>query len=107
MGLDLWFRDDVARILASAHLTMQASVQALPGAGAGSPGADEAHRLYQRGFTDALGALAVAFGVAPPASSLPAYRDREACPHHALALDQPVLGERHPRLPRNGTRSVR
>jgi hypothetical protein len=76
MGLDLWFRDDVARILASAHETMQASTQTHLGASAGSPGADEALRLYQRGFTDALRALALAFGLASPANSLPRNGER-------------------------------
>jgi hypothetical protein len=74
MGLDLWFRDDVARILASAHETMQASTQMHQGAGDGSPGADEALRLYQRGFTDALRALA--FSSTPSANSPPRNGER-------------------------------
>jgi hypothetical protein len=60
MGLDLWFREDVARILASAYETMQSSADAVPSA---SP---ETAETYQRGFGDALRAVAVAFGVAAP-----------------------------------------
>ena len=76
MGLDLWFRDDVARILASAYQTMQASAQAHKGGGAGLPGADEALQLYQQGFTDALSALALAFGLAPSSDNLPRNGER-------------------------------
>lgn len=60
MGLDLWFQQDVARILASTHETMAASV------GAVSPLESEVADAYQRGFADALRAVAVAFGVYPP-----------------------------------------
>ena len=55
MGLDLWFREDVARILASAQETMVAS-QAASGV----------NEDYQQGFVDALRAVAIAFGVARP-----------------------------------------
>lgn len=60
MGLDLWFREDVARILASTHETMAASL------GAATPVDAEAADAYRQGFNDALRALAVAFGVAAP-----------------------------------------
>ena len=60
MGLDLWFQQDVARILAATHETMAASV------GAVSPLESEVADAYQRGFVDALRAVAVAFGVYPP-----------------------------------------
>ena len=60
MGLDLWFREDVARILASTHETMAASMRAAP------PLHPETAESYQQGFVDALRAVAVAFGVAVP-----------------------------------------
>lgn len=59
MGLDLWFREDVARILASAHETLKALSAAM------SPEGSEVTDAYQQGFVDALGAVAVAFGVQP------------------------------------------
>jgi hypothetical protein len=58
MGLDLWFREDVARILASAGETMRMSQNAT------APLDPEMAALYQQGFGDALRAVAVAFGVA-------------------------------------------
>jgi hypothetical protein len=60
MGLDLWFREDVARILASTHETLQAS------AGAVAPLDEERAGAYHQGFEDALRAVAVAFGVLGP-----------------------------------------
>jgi hypothetical protein len=60
MGLDLWFREDVARILASTHETLRAS------AGAVTPLDEERAGAYQQGFEDALRAVAVAFGVLAP-----------------------------------------
>lgn len=54
MGLDLWFRKDIARALAAAHEGMvRAGVN------------DE----YRRGFEDALRVLAVNFGAVPPTGS--------------------------------------
>lgn len=55
MGLDIFFREDIMRILASTQETMRAS-QARGGV----------NEDYQQGFTDALRAVAVAFGVVPP-----------------------------------------
>jgi hypothetical protein len=63
-GLDLWFADDVKRILASTHETMAASMRAAP------PLNPETAEAYQQGFIDALRAVAVAFGVAAPAQPL-------------------------------------
>jgi hypothetical protein len=60
MGLDLWFPDDVKRILASTHETMAASMRAAP------PLNPEMAEAYQQGFVDALRVVAVAFGVAVP-----------------------------------------
>jgi hypothetical protein len=59
MGLDLWFRDDVARILASSYQAMQVTSQA---------GADNGDRVlaYRQGFVDALDVVATAFGVVAP-----------------------------------------
>jgi hypothetical protein len=81
MGLDLWFRQDVARILASTWQTMHACVSAAataqatgpatrPGMGdEGRPGAvatsdERIVGAYRRGFEDALRAVGVAFGLA-------------------------------------------
>ena len=63
MSLDLWFREDVARILASTRGAMAAVQDANP---ALDPDRAEA---YRQGFTDALRSVAAAFGVedAPPA----------------------------------------
>jgi hypothetical protein len=63
VGLDLWFREDVARILASTYETIQAS------SGAVAPQSPELAETYLRGFSDALCAVAVAFGVAAPRSA--------------------------------------
>lgn len=60
MGLDVWFNDDVARILASTWETMAATAHAVP---ALDP--DRASE-YRQGFGDALRAVAIAFGVRPP-----------------------------------------
>lgn len=60
MGLDLWFREDVARILAATHRTMQAA----QAAGSANP-------AYQQGFIDALSAVAAAFGIDQPSSTHP------------------------------------
>jgi hypothetical protein len=58
MGLDLWFREDVMRILASTYETMRASLSVAVPEGAGRTDA------YERGFTDALRTVALAFGLA-------------------------------------------
>jgi hypothetical protein len=63
MGLDLWFREDVVRILAATHETMRASTGAQPALDS------ELADAYQRGFVDALRAVGIAFGVAAPAAS--------------------------------------
>jgi len=64
MGLDLWFREDVARILAATHEAM---------ANTGSVVAENSETAsceqlvtYQRGYEDALRAVGVAFGVMLP-----------------------------------------
>ena len=62
MGLDLWFQPDIVRILASVHETMASTASAV---GRQS----ELQAAYRQGFTDALRALALAFGVSTPSSS--------------------------------------
>ncbi len=57
MGLDVWFRQDVARILASTQETLANSLGAVPPLDLEMAGA------YRQGFSDALHAVAVAFGI--------------------------------------------
>ena len=79
MGLDLWFREDVARILAATQETMRASMAA-------TPTHDAEAAAYQQGFADAVRSMALAFGVAaappgapgwPPALSGRGWNGRE------------------------------
>ncbi len=63
MGLDLWFRQDVARILAATWQTMRATSEGTR-LGPGAASNDGAARAYQQGFEDALRAVGVAFGLA-------------------------------------------
>jgi len=65
MGLDMWFREDVQRILASTLEVQRNSARAL------TPIDAEAAVAYQRGFVDALLAVAVAFGIRPPTGHAP------------------------------------
>ena len=58
MALDLWWREDVVRILASTQETMLAA-QAMA----------VVNEDYQQGFMDALRSVAVAFGVAYPSAT--------------------------------------
>ena len=60
MALDLWFREDVARILASTDETMRASTAGW------SHVSPRLATVYQQGFVDALRAVGIAFGVAAP-----------------------------------------
>jgi hypothetical protein len=78
MGLDLWFQEDVARILAATHETMTAVVDAVP-----APDSEAAH-AYQRGFAAALHAVAVAFGLSP--SGLTSQRKRAQPAARPLSL---------------------
>ena len=65
MGLDLWFRQDVARILASTWETMHACTSAAAAEGPRPAPADERlAAVYRRGFEDALRAVGLAFGLA-------------------------------------------
>lgn len=90
-GLDLWFADDVKRILAAAYETMSSSMHATP------PLNPEAADAYQQGFVDALRAVGVAFGVATPAQ-LPGAARRPAAPHTIDA--EPGDGNRRAQSPR-------
>jgi hypothetical protein len=65
MGLDLWFREDVVRLLAATLETMRASTWAVQDAGA-TAGSQEVADAYRQGFGDAVRAVGVAFGVALP-----------------------------------------
>jgi len=63
MGLDLWFRADVARILQATHEAM-CSTAAVVGDGlAGDAGGRERAAGYRQGFGAALRAVATAFGL--------------------------------------------
>lgn len=86
MGLDLWFREDVARILAATQETMAGLVSAVPSANPRETNA------YQRGFVDALRAVGVAFGVVVPSAReqtgvgwRPQVLDRDVRPGYSLA----------------------
>ena len=60
MGLDVWFRQDVARILASTQETLAQAQGAVP------PLDPERAGAYQQGFAAALQSVAVAFGLDAP-----------------------------------------
>lgn len=69
MGLDLWFREDIARILAATAETLGSTLNAV------SPLSPDDATAYQQGFEDALRAVGIAFGVGvPPAPSRPSRR---------------------------------
>lgn len=67
MGLDVWFRPDVARILGATFEAMQAT------AAAGEGG--EQFESYKEGFGAALRAIAAGFGLPDP--TLEAWRSQE------------------------------
>jgi hypothetical protein len=60
MAVDIWFREDVVRILASTQETMVNSVSAVAPIESGVTDA------YQQGFDAALLSVGIAFGVCPP-----------------------------------------
>lgn len=62
MALDLWFPQDVARILAATWETMRATAE---GTRHGTQTSSEGRfaQAYERGFEDALRAVGVAFGL--------------------------------------------
>lgn len=63
MGLDMWFREDCQRILASVLEVQRNSAQSVAALDT------EYAVAYQRGFVDALCAVAVAFGIRAPTSA--------------------------------------
>lgn len=63
MGLDMWFREDCQRILASVLEVQRNSARSVPALDTENAAA------YQRGFFDALRAVAVGFGIAPPSDT--------------------------------------
>lgn len=65
MGLDMWFREDCQRILASVLETQRNAARAMPALDIENAAA------YQRGFFDALKAVAVGFGITPPTAERP------------------------------------
>lgn len=56
MGLDVWFKEDVARILLCAHETMVSTLAA-------TQRFDHGQEDFQRGFNTAIRAVAKAFGI--------------------------------------------
>jgi len=65
MSLDMWFRDEVIRILASVLEAQRNNAIAI------TPLDAEYATAYQRGFYDALKAVAVGFGITPPTAERP------------------------------------
>lgn len=63
MGLSVWYREDVARILASIVHTQVSTLAAIPSRD------QELTDTYQRGYADAVVAMAIAFGVAVPSGA--------------------------------------
>ena len=59
MALDIYFRADIARVLAALDTTNNRTVALLPEQ---TPGAEHIH-IYRQGYRDALVAVAVAFGI--------------------------------------------
>ena len=71
MGLDLWFRADVARILQATHEAMCSTAAVMgdaiaEGSRADDAGGRERAAGYQQGFGAALRAVATAFGLTEP-----------------------------------------
>lgn len=71
MGLDMWFREDVTRILALTLEVQRNAARAL------APLDTEAAATYQRGFVDALLAVAVGFGVRAPSTAVRVPKEKE------------------------------
>ena len=63
MGLDLWFRADVARILQAAHEAMCSTAAAMGDRVTEDIGARERAAGYRQGFGAALRAVSTAFGL--------------------------------------------
>ena len=65
MSLDIFFREDVTRILASILEAQRNAARAMPALDT------EQAAVYQCGFVDAIKAVAVGFGLAPPSKAEP------------------------------------
>ena len=63
MGLDLWFRADVARILQATHEAMCSTAAVMGGGLADDVDGRERAAGYRQGFGAALRAVATAFGL--------------------------------------------
>ncbi len=63
MGLDLWFRADVARILQATHEAMSSTAAVMGQGVADDAGGRERAAGYRQGFGAALRAVATAFGL--------------------------------------------
>ena len=63
MGLDLWFRADVARILQATHEAMTSTAAVMGQGVADDAGGRERAAGYRQGFGAALRAVATAFGL--------------------------------------------
>lgn len=63
MGLDLWFRADVARILQATHEAMMSTAAAMGDQTPEDIGVRERAAGYRQGFGAALRAVATAFGL--------------------------------------------
>ena len=63
MGLDLWFRADVARILQATHEAMCSTAAVMGDGRRDDAGGQERAAGYRQGFGAALRAVATAFGL--------------------------------------------
>ena len=65
MGINMFFHEDVTRILGSVLEVQRNSARSVTALDS------EYAVAYQRGFVDALKAVAVGFGIAPPTTNKP------------------------------------
>ncbi len=91
MGLDLWFREDVARILAAAWETMQATAEGT-WRGTVTAAEDRVARAYERGFEDALRAVGVAFGLSGGGGGVRRWSEIRH-PHSPAGCDRKSAGD--------------
>lgn len=73
MALEVWYKNDIARILTSTQIAMVAALRTNP------PLDPERAEAYLRGVADAIGAVAAAFGLTAAAAvpMLPVTDDRK------------------------------
>lgn len=60
MALNMWFQEDVARILSSVAISMSSGLEA------GTTDDEARRQAYAKGSSDTLRAVAVAFGIIKP-----------------------------------------